>query len=49
MISDDLRRQADHFLELATLAETLGRDPTQRPPRPARMPDPLDEFEPEEL
>jgi uncharacterized LabA/DUF88 family protein len=49
MISDDLRRQADHFLELATLAETLGRDPAQRPPRPARMPDPLDEFEPEEL
>ena len=24
MISDDLRRQADHFLELSTLADTLG-------------------------
>ncbi len=39
MISDDLRRQADHFLELATLAETLGRDPSERP---ARRPEPVD-------
>jgi uncharacterized LabA/DUF88 family protein len=36
MIADDLRRQADHFLELATLADTVGRDPAARPPRPAR-------------
>ena len=36
MIADDLRRQADHFLELFTLADTLGRDPAQRPQRPAR-------------
>ena len=36
MIADDLRRQADHFLELSTLAETLGRDPAQRPQRPQR-------------
>ncbi len=41
MIGDDLRRQADHFLELSTLAEPLGRDPSTRPPRPA--PEPLDE------
>jgi len=36
MIADDLRRQADHFMELSDLADTLGRDPAQRPPRPAR-------------
>jgi uncharacterized LabA/DUF88 family protein len=36
MIADDLRRQADHFLELSTLAETLGRDPAQRPQRQQR-------------
>jgi uncharacterized LabA/DUF88 family protein len=39
MISDDLRRQADHFLELSTLAETLGRDPSQRAHRPPRQHD----------
>ena len=49
MISDDLRRQADHFLELSTLAETLGRDPAQRPPRPARESQDEDEDEYEEL
>jgi uncharacterized LabA/DUF88 family protein len=47
MMSDDLRRQADHFIELANLAQTLGRDPAQRPPRPVR--DEIDEYEPEEL
>ncbi|MYZ48703.1 NYN domain-containing protein [Propylenella binzhouense] len=36
MISDDLRRQADHFLELATMADAVGRDPAQRPQRPPR-------------
>jgi uncharacterized LabA/DUF88 family protein len=36
MIADDLRRQADHFIELATLSDTLGRDPSQRPQRPVR-------------
>jgi uncharacterized LabA/DUF88 family protein len=49
MISDDLRRQADHFLELASLAETMGREPAQRPQRPAREPDELDDYEPEDL
>ncbi|PLX36765.1 MAG: NYN domain-containing protein [Hyphomicrobiales bacterium] len=33
MIADDLRRQADHFIELATLAEKVGRDPSERPQR----------------
>lgn len=33
MISDDLRRQADHFLDLADLTDRIGRDPTERPAR----------------
>lgn len=35
MIADDLRRQADHFMELANLPESVRRDPAERPPRPA--------------
>lgn len=30
MISDDLRRQADYFLEIATLAQTVGRPQVDR-------------------
>ncbi|MTI17394.1 NYN domain-containing protein [Rhodobacteraceae bacterium RKSG542] len=33
MIADDLRRQADHFIELATLMQRVGRDPNERPQR----------------
>ncbi|WP_430512694.1 NYN domain-containing protein [Pannonibacter phragmitetus] len=33
MIADDLRRQADHFIELASLANRVGRDPAERPSR----------------
>ncbi|MDD7908371.1 MULTISPECIES: NYN domain-containing protein [Pseudovibrio] len=33
MIADDLRRQADHFIELASLMQRVGRDPNERPPR----------------
>lgn len=33
MISDDLRRQADHFLDLADLTDRIGRDPSDRPAR----------------
>jgi len=36
MIADELRRQADHFIDLTTLFEQLGRDPAERP---ARQPD----------
>ena len=39
MISDDLRRQADHFIDLANLRGDVGRDPAERP---ARRPDPQD-------
>lgn len=34
MIADDLRRQADHFIDLASLKGEIGRDPSDRPPRP---------------
>jgi len=37
MIADDLRRQADHFIDLATLASKIGRDPAERP---VRQPEP---------
>ncbi len=33
MISDDLRRQADHFIDLASLRGEVGRDPSERPAR----------------
>ena len=36
MISDDLRRQADHFIELANLKAEIGRDPAEREARIAR-------------
>lgn len=42
MISDDLRRQADHFIELSTLKGDVGRDPSERPPR--REAEDVDEF-----
>ncbi|MGV3551681.1 LabA-like NYN domain-containing protein [Rhizobium sp.] len=34
MIADDLRRQADHFIDLVTLKAEVGRDPSERAPRP---------------
>jgi hypothetical protein len=30
MIADDLRRQADFFLDVAELAKTVGRAPSER-------------------
>ncbi len=33
MISDELRRQADHFIDLSTLKGDVGRAPSERPPR----------------
>lgn len=32
MIADDLRRQADHFIELSKLKNEIGRDPSERAP-----------------
>lgn len=33
MISDELRRQADHFIDLSTLQKEIGRDMSERPQR----------------
>ncbi|WP_181702869.1 NYN domain-containing protein [Chthonobacter albigriseus] len=35
MVADELRRQADHFIDLATLAPRIGRDPAERAARMA--------------
>jgi uncharacterized LabA/DUF88 family protein len=50
MIADELRRQADQFIDLATLQDEIGRDPADRVQRePRRRPEmPMaDEFDPE--
>lgn len=44
MISDDLRRQADHFIDLASLRAEIGRNPAERETRPPRR-DEIDEFD----
>jgi uncharacterized LabA/DUF88 family protein len=33
MVADELRRQADEFMDLAHLANRIGRDPSERAPR----------------
>ncbi len=39
MIADELRRQVDEFIDLAHLAQRIGRDPSERPARdPAERP-----------
>jgi uncharacterized LabA/DUF88 family protein len=43
MISDELRRQADHFLDLASLKADIGRDPSERPARRAEPDDEEDD------
>ena len=35
MVADELRRQADDFVELAELAPLIARNPSERPARPA--------------
>jgi uncharacterized LabA/DUF88 family protein len=34
MVADELRRQADEFIDLSHLIQKIGRDPADRPPRP---------------
>ena len=48
MIADDLRRQADHLLELTELAERVGRPPSERPQRPVRTQE-QDDYDYEDL
>lgn len=43
MIADDLRRQADHFMELANLPDSVRRDPAERPPRAGPESEPDDD------
>jgi uncharacterized LabA/DUF88 family protein len=43
MISDDLRRQADFFMELSQLADNVGRDPAERPEREPQHDDEYDD------
>lgn len=38
MIADDLRRQADYFIDLVTLKAEIGRDPSERPARTSDHP-----------
>lgn len=45
MVSDDLRRTADHFLDLADLTDRLGRDPSERPARRERFDGDDDEYD----
>jgi uncharacterized LabA/DUF88 family protein len=49
MIADELRRQADHFVDLLTLQSKIGRDPAERASRQAERATPAagfqDEFE----
>jgi hypothetical protein len=33
MIADELRRQADHFVDLSTMQSKVGRDPSERASR----------------
>ncbi|MEL7429456.1 MAG: NYN domain-containing protein [Pseudomonadota bacterium] len=44
MIADDLRRQADHFIELTDLKKDIGRDPAERPNHNSE-PDDEDDYE----
>jgi uncharacterized LabA/DUF88 family protein len=37
MVADELRRQADQFIDLADLENEIGRDPSSRPVRDARQ------------
>jgi uncharacterized LabA/DUF88 family protein len=50
MIADELRRQADEFIDLVTLMSRIGRDPSERAPRNDRRGasaqfDPVDEHD----
>jgi uncharacterized LabA/DUF88 family protein len=52
MIADELRRQADHFIDLATMRDKLGRDPSERSQRQAERPQEEnfeDDFEEDEV
>lgn len=45
MIADDLRRNADHFVDLKSLEDKIGRAPTERTPTPDDQADDVYEFD----
>jgi uncharacterized LabA/DUF88 family protein len=47
MIADELRRQADHFVDVATLRDKVGRDPAERAQRQAERAQAQEGFEDE--
>jgi uncharacterized LabA/DUF88 family protein len=50
MVADELRRQADQFIDLANLQNEVGRDPSERAQRgERRRGEPVDEFQSEDL
>jgi len=52
MIADELRRQADHFLDIANMRDKVGRDPSERSQRQADRPQDEnfeDDFEEDEV
>ena len=50
MVADELRRQADQFIDLAHMQSEIGRDPAERAQREQRRkPEPVDEFDQEDL
>jgi uncharacterized LabA/DUF88 family protein len=52
MVADELRRQADQFIDLADLQDEIGRDPSERfhkePRRRPELPQDDDSFEPDD-
>jgi uncharacterized LabA/DUF88 family protein len=50
MVADELRRQADQFIDLANLQNEIGRDPSERAQRgERRRGEQADEFQSEDL
>ena len=48
MVADELRRQADQFIDLADLEDEIGRDPAERPDREETEAEPFEvDYEPE--
>lgn len=45
MVADDLRRQADHFIDLTSLKKEFGRDPSEVPHHETDEIDEVDEFD----
>ena len=49
MVADELRRQADQFIDLANMQNEIGRDPSERVQRERRRGEQVEEFQSEDL